>query len=185
MYRKQKLFLILMVVILVQTACGTGPSAQETPMPTPNACPTETADLKLYTTAQDGYCLLYPAAYALREPRFIVINPTNAPGDSLGDAWVDMTVEPASGRTAAQVADEAIAAVGPGFNITRTETPVDNAQAIIVDGLPGQDSSRMVFVVSHDRLYVLTFLPWYPTADKSSPLEGLFDVIMNSLKFVG
>ena len=185
MYRNQKLFLILMVLFVVQIACGTTPAVQEPATPTSNACPTETADLKLYTNAQDGYCLLYPAAYALREPRFIVINPTNAPGDSLGDAWMAMTVEPASGRTAAQVADEAIAAVGSGFNITRTETLVDNAQAIIIDGLPGQDSSRMVFVVSHDRLYVLTFLPWYPTADKSSPLEKLFDVIMSSLEFVG
>ena len=185
MYRNPKLFLILMVLIVVQIACGTTPAAQEPATPTPNTCPTETADLKLYANAQDGYCLLYPAAYALREPHFIVINPTDVPGDSLGDAWVDIMVEPASGRTAAQVADEAIAAVGSGFNIRRTETLVDNAQAIIVDGLPGQDSSRMVFVVSHDRLYVLTFLPWYPTADKSSPLEGLFDVIMSSLKFAG
>src|SRR5678816_3762202 len=138
-----------------------------------------------YMNTQDGYCLLYPAVYTLLEPRFIVINPTNAPGDTLGDAWVDITVEPASGRTASQVADEAIAAVGSGFNIARTEMLVDNAQAIIVDGLPGQDSSRTVFIVSHDKLFSLIFAPWYPTADKSSPLEGLFDVIMNSLNFVG
>jgi len=185
MNHKLKLFLISMVVFAVQSACGTTPAVQEPATPTPNACPTETADLKLYVNAQDGYCLLFPAAYTLLEPRFIVINPTNAPGDTLGDAWVDITVEPASGRTASQVADQIIAAAGSGFNITRSEILVDGSQAIIVDGLPGQDSSRRIFVVSHDRLYLLIFVPWYPTADGSSPLEQLFDVIMNSLKFVG
>jgi hypothetical protein len=205
MYHKLKVILISMLVIVIQTACGKNLSGKE--LPTPNArrtgtataplksptqnlpssvpgdCPVETVDLKLYMNVQYGYCLLYPAAYTLLEPRFIVINPTNAPGDTLGDAWVDITVEPAADRTAAQAADEAIAAVGSGFNITHSEMLVDNSQAIIVDGLPGQDSSRRVFIVNHDRLYSLIFVPWYPTADKSTPLEGLFDVIMRSLKF--
>lgn len=185
MYRNQKLFLISMVLFVIQIACGTSPSTQAPPTPTSSPCPTETADLKLYMNVQDSYCLLYPVAYTLSEPRFIIINPTNAPGDTLGDAWVDITAEPASGRTAAQVADQVIAAAGSGFNITRSEMLVNGSQAIIVDGLPGQDSSRRVFIISHDRLYTLIFVPWYPTADGSSPLEGLFDVIMSSLKFMG
>ena len=36
--------------VLAQAACA----------PSANVCPTATADTKLLTNAQDGYCLLYP-----------------------------------------------------------------------------------------------------------------------------
>jgi hypothetical protein len=184
MNRRQKLFLISIVILVAQIACGTSPSTQEPVIPTQTVCPVETADLKLYKNVQDGYCLLYPAAYTLHEPRYIIIDPVEAPGDTLGQAWVDITVEAASGRTAAQTADQVIAEAGTGFNITRNEILVDGSQAIIVDGLPGQDPSRRLFIVSHDKLYTFVFVSWVPTADGSSPLEKLFDAIMSSLKFV-
>ena len=119
------------------------------------ACPPETADLKLFRNAVDGFCFLYPIGYAPLPPYMVVINPNGlSGGDSLpGDALVQVTVEAASGRTAAQVADEKIAEVGEGFNITRSEILIDGKQAIVVDGLPAQDPWREAFIVDNDRLY--------------------------------
>ena len=110
------------------------------------ACPPETTDLKLFTNAEDGYCLLYPAEDTATPPYLIIINPNGMPGDVPGDAWIQISAEGASGRTAEQVANKQIAAAGAGFNITRDQIVIDGKQAIVVDGLPGPDSWRKVFI---------------------------------------
>ena len=156
--------------------------AIETPSSSPStgACPVETADLKLSMNAETGYCLLYPIEDSISLPALIVINPTGMPGDMPGDAWAQISVEAASGRTAAQVADEKIAEAGEGFNITRTEILIDGKQAIVVDGRPAQDPSREVFIVDNDRLYTLSFLPWTPNAGWFPELEKLYSSVIAS-----
>ena len=145
------------------------------------ACPSETADLKLFMNAEAGYCLLYPTEDSIGLPALIIINPNGAVGgDMPGDAWAQITVEDASGRTVAQVADEKIAEAGEGFNITRSEILIDGKQAVVVDGRPAQDPSREVFIVDNDRLYTLYFLPWDPRADWSSELEKLYSSVITS-----
>ena len=181
MIKKQWLTLILLLTMLIQAACT---AAVATPTDSAEACPEATADLKLLTNTEDGYCLLYPADYSTNLPHFIVINPITAPGDMPGDAWVFISMEPAAGRTAVQVADAAIEAVGPGFNITKSDILIDGAQAVVVDGLPGQDSNRMVFIVSNDKLYTLTFAPWYPNANDPTPLENLYTTVVQTLHFL-
>ncbi len=146
-------------------------------------CPTETADKKLLVNNEDSYCLLYPAGLGLLPPRLIVINPNNMPGDVIGDAWLDVLVNNANGQTAAQIADARIAEAGQGFNITRTELTIDGKQAILVDGLPAQDSMRVVFIVHKDMLYSFEFLPWYPQ-NGTTPLESLYSTVMGSLHFL-
>lgn len=147
-----------------------------------SACPTETAELKLFINSDDGYCFLYPAEYASVPPHLVVINPNGVSGGDFlpGDALVNVNIETASGRTAAQVADEKIAAAGEGFNISRSEILIDGKQAIVVDGLPAQDASREVFIVENDRLYILFFEPWVPNADWFSELEKLYAAVTNS-----
>jgi hypothetical protein len=146
------------------------------------ACPAETANLKRFTNAHDGYCFLYPIEDVASPPYLVVINPNGiSGGDSLpGDALVEVNIEAASGRTAAQVADEKIAEAGDGFNITRTEITIDGQQAIVVDGLPGQDPWREVFIVGNDRLYILFFEPWTPNADWFPELERLYSSVIGS-----
>lgn len=159
-----------------------------TPAPTiPQAdgCLTEAADLKLLMNAEDGYCLLYPAEHTVLPPRFIVINPTNAlGGDKLGDALVGITVEAAANRTAAQVADSQIAKWGGGSNITRNEILVDGMQAVVVDGLPGPDPLRNIFIVSNDCLYMFYFMPWAKYANESTPIEKLYSTVIDTLHFL-
>jgi hypothetical protein len=160
--------------------------ATETAASTPStgACPSETADLKLFINADDGYCLLYPAEDTPNPPYLIIINPNGMPGDVPGDAWVQISAEAASGRTAEQVASEQIAAAGEGFNITRDDILIDGKKAIVVDGLPGPDSWRKVFLVANDHLYTFFFLPWAPNADGFSQLEKLYSTVIKTLHFL-
>ena len=178
MKKKQWLILILTLATLALSACAAPTKSSE------DACPTPTNDLKLLTNAEDGYCLLYPAAYSTDLPRYIVINPINSPGDIPGDAWVSIYAEAAAGRTAAQVADAEIAAVGEGFNITRTDIVVDGAQGVMVDGLPGQDSNRQVFIVNNAKLYRIMFAPWTPNIDAYPQLEELYKTVIQTLHFL-
>lgn len=146
------------------------------------ACPAETVDLKLFINSDDGYCFLYPIEDTPFPPYMIVINPNEISGGDFlpGDALVEVNMEAASGRTAAQVADEKIAEAGEGFNITRSEILMDGKQAIVVDGLPSQDPWREVFIVDNDRLYILFFEPWTPNADWFSKLEKLYSSVTDS-----
>ena len=147
-----------------------------------DACPTETTDLKLFTNTSDGFCFLYPAKNSPNPPYMVVINPNGISGGDFlpGDALVIVNMETASGRTAAQVADEKIAEAGEGFNISRSEILIDGKQAIVVDGLPAQDASREVFIVENDRLYILFFEPWAPNADWFPELEKLYSSVIGT-----
>ena len=174
---KQRLILTLILTLLAQAACV--PS-----VPSANACPTPTPDTKLLTNTEDGYCLLYPAEASSDMPGWVVINPISGPGDVPGEAWVNIQVQDAAGRTVAQFADEVRTATGTGFNITLLEVQVDGGPAIVVDGLPGLDSNRIVMIVRNDRLYALTFMPWFPNAAEPTPLENLYTTVMDTLHFL-
>jgi hypothetical protein len=183
--------LILMVFVLALAACAPAEAPSETPSVAPSeapaeasTCPTATAEAKLLTNTDDGYCFLYPAEYAANNPSLVVINPISAPGDMPGDAWLDVEVQDAAGRTAAQIVDEQIASLGEGFNITHVAVDVDGEQAIVVDGLPGQDSNRQVFIVHNGRLYDLIFMPWFPNASAPTPLESLYKIVVDSFHFM-
>lgn len=203
MKTRQSLTLILILTVLAQAACSTIPASPTVPLPTIAAttpaagitppatdmesrCPTPTSDTKLLTNAEEGYCLLYPAEAVSNSnmPGWVVINPISAPGDIPGDAWVYVQVQDAAGKTAAQVVDEQIAALGEGFNISTSEVAVDGEQAVVVDGLPGQDSNRQVFVVHNERLYNLVFMPWFPSAAEPTPLEHLYATVMDTFHFL-
>jgi hypothetical protein len=161
------------------------PAAEVSPAP----CLSPIAGTSLYTNADDGYCLLYPSRYSAQTSRFVIINPASGPGDIPGDAWVFIQVEDAAGRTAEQAVDAQMPAEMQGFNITRQSTTIDGELAFIIDGLPGQDSNRQVFIVHNDRLYTLYFVPWQPTLliggmGQRTPLEYLYNIVVQSFRFL-
>lgn len=186
MTKKQWLLPILIFIMSAQTACA-NPDAPTTPAPSTDNCPTATADLKLLTNAEDGYCLLYPADYSTDLSHYIVINRIAGPGDIPGDAWMSIYTEPAKGRTAAEIANAAMDEVrnfSLDFNLSSSEILIDGKQAFVLDGLPGQDSNRQVIVVGNDRLYTLMFAPWYPNVNSSILLENLYTTIVQTLHFL-
>ncbi|MCC7119524.1 MAG: hypothetical protein IT310_13450 [Anaerolineales bacterium] len=156
----------------------------DTPIPPvpASACPVETAELSLFTNAEEGYCFLYPKEYAAVPPRMVAIHPNGASGGDFlpGDAIVLVSVEAASGQTAAQIADGKIAEAGADMGILRSELLIDGKSAIVVDGLPAQDSTRQVFMVDGERLYILQFTPWAPDAEWFPALESLYSAVVNS-----
>lgn len=130
--------------------------------------------------------MLYPAEFTWDGARMVVLNPSGMPGDVPGEAWVLVSISEAGGQTAAQIADAQIAeaaGMGMGAEVVRTELTVGGQPAILVDGLPAQDSVRYVYVVNNDRLYRLEFTPWYPQ-DGTSPLEKLYQVVVDSFRFL-
>lgn len=189
-----------MSLILLFAACApTPPSTPDnilvppatdvpTQVPTEQAesCPAATAGLKLMVNTESGFCLLYPAEFTWNGSSLVILNPNPAPGDIPGEAWLDVEVSDAGGKTAAQIVDVELAALGEGFNITRTELNIDGNPALLVDGLPAQDSTRFVYIINNDRLYRFDFLPWYPSNDPNqpTPLESLFASVVNSLHFL-
>ena len=148
-------------------------------------CPNPSSETKLLRNTEGAYCLLYPVEYSTSLPGNIIINPVSTPGgDMPGDAWMSVNIESAANHTATQIADEQIASVGTGFNIDRIDIMVDGEQGIVIDGLPGQDSTRKVLVVHNDRLYTLMFTPWYPNATDPTPLEHLYAMAIETFHFL-
>lgn len=201
MKTRQTLILILILTALAQAACTTIPTTATFPMPTiaaatptagitatavamESSCPTATSETKLLTNTEDGYCLLYPAEAVSNMPGWVVINPISGPGDIPGDAWLYVQVQDAGGRTATQIVDEQITSLGEGFNISTSDVEVDGEQALVVDGLPGQDSNRQVYIVHNGRLYNLVFAPWFPNAAEPTLLENLYTMVMETFHFL-
>jgi hypothetical protein len=182
---KQGLLLTLILALLAQTACTISASTATATDP----CLAPTDDLKLLANTEDGYCLLYPPEFSPNPAPFILIlHPVTGPGDVLGDAWVSIEMEPAEGRTAAQVADTQMAMhEGLDLPLERTEITLGGEPAVVVDGIPGPDPWRKVFVVRGERLYTLTFLPW--SADPAvgmpaPPLQSLYETMVQTFRFL-
>ena len=161
------------------TKAAESPVQENVPTTTPfmDMC-NQTTDLTLYLS--DSYCLLYPAEDIVIPPYLIVVNPNGMPGDMPGDAWMQIRVEPISSLTVAQAADIWISEAGEGFNITQAKILVDGRRAVVVDGLPGPDPWRLVFIDGIDHLYTLFFLPWLPDADYFPQLEKLYETVISS-----
>ncbi len=194
---KKKLFFLTLMLFLAACVPAPQPTPDNVIVPAPTEiptqipaaqtemCPAATADLKLMVSTKGGFCLLYPAEFTW-DGWIIALNPNGLAGDMPGDVWLLISISEAEGQTAAQIADAQIAQVGEGFNITRTELTIDGKQAILVDGLPAQDSSRYVYIVNNDQLYRFEFMPWFPSNDSSqpTPLESLYTTVVETLHFM-
>jgi len=167
------------------------PSKTPEPSPQPTdepGCPDPTQGMKLFTQESMGYCLLYPQGYLeiYTDPAQVCLVPE---GPTMGchNANAFINVEPAAGRTADQIADEAIAdaeAVIPGIGIRRTGATVSGESAVVLEGLPGVASSRNVVVVHDGRLYELIFVPWDETGEDFARIESLYETIIHSFSFL-
>jgi hypothetical protein len=96
---------------------------------------------------------------------------------------VDVVVEPGRGRDAATIADQ-IAESFPDAGIQRTEMTLGGQPAVRLDGVPGQDLSRVVVAVYNERLHQLTFRPLLEGDDaRMAELDALYDAVTSSYAF--
>ncbi len=107
---------------------------------------------------------------------------SDLPGtDTKGIFWIE--ISDAYGRTAEKIADQDITSVA-GLNPGRWTVTLDGEQAVALDGMPGQDLQRRVYVVHQQNLYVLAFMPTR-TENKvaADQMEALYTAVMNSWKW--
>jgi hypothetical protein len=93
-------------------------------------------------------------------------------------------VSDAGGRTAGEIADEAVAQAG--FEIERSTMSIAGERAVVLNGVPGQDLLRDVLIVHDDRLYRLRFVQPYPDdpPETVERFETLYDMVIGSLTFL-
>lgn len=188
------LFLLGMAFTLFAcTAAPATPTSVPTLLPTPtlideSGCPGPSGVIQLLTNEEHGYCLLVQDGYARVDPLPEEVCLV-AGGASIACHSADLIiqVENAAGRTPSQVADEMIVeaqVAAPGIEVQRTDLTVSGEQAVMLEGIPGVDVSRIILIVHADRLYKLTFVPWDETREEFTRVENLYDLVINSFTFL-
>ncbi len=170
----KQLFLFLLVPVAL-TAC-TSPVAAFTSGSTPQAVGTaqqvqptaieptreQSGDASFptesFSSDQLGVCFSYPHGYQqIPTGDSIEIAAPGVPGsDVRGLFWLETgNAYDRSGDTIA-AQDMALAA---GTDVRRSTIMLGGEPAVVLDGMPGQDLQRRVYVVRQPTLYVLAFMP--------------------------
>jgi hypothetical protein len=143
--------------------------------------------LQPYQNDANGYSLFLPKDDQVIESNateVLVLAPGQGhPGETRAAAFI--FVEPADGRSVEQVVEAVKAEYPSGFNIT-VDSPIDidDAKALVVNGLPGQDSNRQLFMVHSDLLYHITFVPDNPQlGDAYQQMEDIYTMVVNTFHF--
>jgi len=162
-------------------------ATQLPPTPTPE-CPGPGQDKQLLRNEAFGYCFLYPEDYIRVDPLpYEICLVPNEPYLVCHTANLILEVEEAAGRTANQIADEIVAdaeSAIPGIMVKSTTYTVSGEQAVVLEGLPGVDLSRIIFIVHADRVYKLTFVPWDATGEEFARIKTLYTTVINSFTFI-
>jgi hypothetical protein len=127
------------------------------------------------------YCFAYPRDFTLQinnDSQVEVIGPHSGLGGLVaGLVWIDAV--DAQGRTAQEVADEEVKAFGG--NPPRWTVMMGGEEALVLDGMPGQDPIRKVYIVHNGLLYTLNFTPYQSESETAtSQAEELFTSVTSS-----
>ena len=197
-------FLAIVMLAFVLSACGAPatPTPEQTISPTavimstntpfpeiPTETPVQTSvndTMELFSSDLLGLCFSYPTGYT-QNPNddTVEIAAPDLPGtDTKGRFWLE--ISDSYDRTAEVIADEdmtyAVTQQGvPPENLDRWTVTLGDEQAVVLDGMPGQDLQRRVYVVHQQTLYVLAFSP-ARSEDKAAgdQMEALYAAVMNS-----
>jgi len=150
------------------------------------ACSEPAAGMQTIRAPKHGYCLAYPAIYQVEPSSETEIVFYQGSLLDVQHARLSIQVEEADGRTAKKAADALLKEFeGMGMDIARSEIKLGGATATQLDGVPGQDLGRVVFVVKGKRLYKLTFTPDDPAeAARYAELQALYQAVAASWAFV-
>lgn len=137
-----------------------------------------------------GFSLYLPKDFQVPEPNAntaLFLGPGEGhPTDDR--AGVIITVEPANGITAEQIAtqtaEKAKADMGAGYTgAVVTALDIEGEPAYSVNSLPGQDVNRQLFMIHNDLLYHMMFIPDNPPAAAYRSMEDAYAMIVNTFHF--
>ncbi len=168
--------LLLAVSTLLLNACSFSFEVLSTPTsipaiadvftPTPQALEStpaqtsvnDTVELASSDSDRLGLCFSYPQGYTqLSSTDIVEIAAPDIPGtDTKGLFWIE--ISDSYDRTAEVIADQDMT-FAAGVDVGRWTLMLGDEQAVVLDGMPGQDFQRRVYVVHQQTLYVLAFMP--------------------------
>lgn len=190
----KKLFLWVVYLVAVflfvlfcglMSACQSGNILSSNPLEQ-NDCLEGDGGTKSFINQVDGYCLLYPAEYEIGQPNQNTVVLFKGSLLNVDDPKVLIERVESRGLSAAQLADE-FASQFPEFNISKTtDLQFDGLDAVVLDNVPGQDLSRVMFIVYGDTAYQFRFIPSDPNnEDVYREMKQLFRIISSSLRIIG
>jgi len=138
---------------------------------------------QVFSSDELGLCFSYPEGYTQLpyEDTVEIIGPELPAPDLRGLFWLEKC--DAYDRTAELIADQDMTTAGL-TSVARSFITLDGEPAVVLDGMPGQDLQRRVYIVHDQTLYVLAFMPTRSENQAASAqVESLYDAIMNSWKW--
>jgi hypothetical protein len=136
---------------------------------------------KSFSSDQLGLCFSYPQGYTQIVATALEIVAPELPGtDVRGFFWLE--VSDSYDRTAETIADQdMIYATGLGMDVGRWTVTIGGEQGVVLDGMPGQELQRRVYVVHQQTLYILGFWPARSENEVAgNQMEALYMAITNS-----
>jgi len=127
-----------------------------------------------------GLCFSYPQGYTqIPYNDAVEIVAPDLPGsDVRGLFWVE--ISDSYNRTAEEIADQEMT-YAAGLNVGRWTVMLGGEQAVVLDGMPGQDFQRRVYVVHQQTLYILAFMPTRSENKAAgNQMEALYAAVTNS-----
>lgn len=182
---------LILTVAVVSSACAKETLQSNTPVAdvfTPTSQALESTPVQtnvndkteFFSSNRLGFCFSYPQGYTLvSDSETVEIAAPDLPGsDVKGLFWLE--ISDSYHRTAEKIADEDMTTLA-GLNIGRWPLTLDGEPSVVLDGVPGQDLQRRVYVVHHQTLYILAFTPTR-TENKAAgnQMEALYTAITNS-----
>ena len=139
----------------------------------------DTAELLSSDSDRLDLCFSYPQGYTqLPYNDSVEIVPDLPGSDVRGLFWLE--ISDAYDRTAEVIAEQDMT-YAAGLDVGRWTVTLDGEQAVVLDGMPGQDLQRRVYVVRGQTLYVLAFMPTRSENKAASEqMEALYDAVTSS-----
>jgi hypothetical protein len=132
-----------------------------------------------FSSISPSFCFSYPQGYTLLPDAETVeiVAPELSSTDLRGLFWLETSE--AYDRTAEVIANQELTTAG--VNVDQWSMTVGGEPAVVLDGMPGQDLQRRVYIVHQGTLYILAFMPTLSENDAAnSQVEALYNAITSS-----
>lgn len=160
---------LIVMVLIVLNACAKETSQSNAAVPdiftpTPQVLestlvPTGVNEtMELFSSDELDLCFSYPRGYTqIPYNDAVEIAAPDLPDSNVkGLFWLE--ISDFNDRTAEEIADQDLTDLA-GMDIGRWTVMLDNEEAVVLDGMPGQELQRRVYTVHAQTLYILAFWP--------------------------